>query len=245
MGGDGLGGALFTSSPIAMANHAKFTGNQANGGTGGAGGPGGIAGTAGAGGSGISGTPGAGGSADAGVAGTSGSAGAGIGGAIYVNGNESIKLVHNTFNSNSASTSNPDVFGSSTTPSDDDAFLDVVYEELLDRPIDPGGEAAWSNVLANGGSRIQIIQAITHSQEYRTLIVDGLFDSLLGRDADPSGEAFFVGAMQAGATTEQVEAAIIGSPEFYQHAGNTDSAFLDAVYSAILGRAVDASGANI
>src|SRR5207253_6248161 len=54
-------------------------------------------------------------------------------------------------------------------------------------------------------------------------------------------------ALEAGMTVEQVKAIILSSPEFYQHAGNTDLAFLQAVYQnpAVLNRPLDSTGAAV
>jgi hypothetical protein len=78
-----------------MANHCTFANNQANGSAGSAGGTGGNGGSSGTGGG----------------TGTAGGAGQGVGGAIYNGGVEAIKLVHDVFSQDSASTSDPDVFG--------------------------------------------------------------------------------------------------------------------------------------
>jgi hypothetical protein len=95
-GGNAFGGAVFIAgSDHAMANHCSFANNQANGSAGSAGGTGGSAGSAGT----------------AGGTGTTGSAGQGIAGAIYNSGVDAIKLVHDLFSQDSASTSDPDVFG--------------------------------------------------------------------------------------------------------------------------------------
>jgi hypothetical protein len=78
-----------------MANHCSFANNQANGSAGSTGGTGGSTGTSGTGGG----------------TGTTGSAGQGIGGAIYNSGVDAIKLVHDLFSLDSATTSDTDVFG--------------------------------------------------------------------------------------------------------------------------------------
>jgi hypothetical protein len=95
-GGNAFGSAVFLGgSDHAMANHCSFANNQANGSAGSAGGAGGSAGASGT----------------TGGTGATGNAGQGVGGAIYNSGVDAIKLVHDLFSQDSASTSDPDVFG--------------------------------------------------------------------------------------------------------------------------------------
>jgi uncharacterized delta-60 repeat protein len=129
-----------------------------------------------------------------------------------------------------------------TTP--DAIFVNRVYQTLLARPVDDSGLATWTGSLAQGATRAQIVQAIESSPEYLTRVIDGLYQALLGRNADPTGQTTFVNALESGATVEQVEGAILGSGEYSQRAGVTDAAFLQAVYQAVLGRAVDPTGAS-
>src|SRR5437870_12498446 len=43
-------------------------------------------------------------------------------------------------------------------------------------------------------------------------------------------------------TMEQVKAAILGSPEYFQKQGNDNTAWVQAVYHAVLNRAIDPAG---
>jgi hypothetical protein len=56
------------------------------------------------------------------------------------------------------------------------------------------------------------------------------------------GEAGFVQALGSGTTIEQVKALMLGSPEYFQRAGSTNLAFLQALYHAVLNRALDPAG---
>jgi hypothetical protein len=87
VGGNAFGGSVFVgASDHAMAIHCTFINSQANGGGSGTGGTGGTAGA-------------------------SGTSGQGIGGAIYNGGLDTIKLIHDVFTMDTATTSNVDVFG--------------------------------------------------------------------------------------------------------------------------------------
>jgi hypothetical protein len=118
-----------------------------------------------------------------------------------------------------------------------------IYEDLLQRPVDLSGLVSWSMLLDQGLSPIQIVAAIEQSPEYRTLEVQNLYHALLGRAADASGLNTYVSFLQAGGTVEQVETTLLTSPEFLQSRGaETDSGFLQALYTTVLGRNIDPPG---
>src|SRR5262249_37736671 len=125
-----------------------------------------------------------------------------------------------------------------------EGFLNAVYEDLLDRPLDSTGAAAWNGALAAGQTRPQVVLAIEGSLEYRTNAVQELYQDLLGRPADSTRLNSFVGFVGNGGTLEKVKEAIFGSPEYFQQRGQgTNSGFLTALYNDILGRGVDPAGA--
>jgi uncharacterized repeat protein (TIGR03803 family) len=121
-------------------------------------------------------------------------------------------------------------------------WLDRVYRDLLDRAVDPVGEAGWTNLLNQGVSRQIIVGMIEQSVEYRSDEVQKLYQQLLNRNADPQGLNGFVDALGSGATILDVEAAIAGSPEFFQDAGGTNQGFVAALYGDLLHRAPDPGG---
>ena len=89
-------------------------------------------------------------------------------------------------------------------------FLSQVYLDLLQRPIDPSGLAAWSSELAAGVTRSQVVAAIETSVEYHTLEVEYLYGFLLNRQADPGGLAGWVYFLNQVGTHEQLEAQFLG-----------------------------------
>jgi uncharacterized delta-60 repeat protein len=121
-------------------------------------------------------------------------------------------------------------------------YVNLLYEQLLARPADAGGLSGWVTLLAQGTPRTQVAAAIEQSKEYRTRLVDNLYTTLLARPADAAGEAGFVQALGSGTTIEQVQAIMLGSPEYFQRAGSTNLAFLQALYDAVLNRALDPAG---
>jgi hypothetical protein len=141
--------------------------------------------------------------------------------------------------------------GSSTavlTIADDDAtpnqrFVGQVYLDLLQRPVDSSGLAAWTNMLNKGGSRQAMVSQLESSLEYRTDVVKGLYTYFLHRAADPTGLNAFVTSLGGTGTVEQIESIIVGSSEYFQNrGGGTNDGFLNALYQDALNRPVDPTG---
>jgi hypothetical protein len=118
-----------------------------------------------------------------------------------------------------------------------------VYADLLGRPVDPAGAAAWTAYLNAGGSRARVVQAILSSPEYRTDRVASFYQAILGRAPDPSGLALASAELAAGASDEVVEADLFGSTEYFTtRGGSTGKQFILALYRDVLGREADADG---
>ena len=124
-------------------------------------------------------------------------------------------------------------------------YVMSVYEDVLGRAPDPGGLAYWSNLLDQGSAISSVAQSIAHSDEYyANFVIEPAYLKLLGRAADASGVKYWTGQMDGGVTDQQLEADLVSSPEFYTNAGGTNTAWIDAVYKLLLGRAADAAGEN-
>jgi hypothetical protein len=121
-------------------------------------------------------------------------------------------------------------------------FVTQAYEDLLGRTPDSSGLAYWHGLLAAGTPRSAIATSLTHSAEYFSTIIIPTYQQFLGRSPDATGLAYWTSRMQQGLTDEQLQAGFIASPEFYQHAGNNDKAWIDALYMDLLNRAADKSG---
>ena len=124
------------------------------------------------------------------------------------------------------------------------AFVTKAFGDLLHRPPDPTGSAAFNALLNQGsGNRVQVALTIESSPEFRDNLVQSFYTLFLHRAADPAGLSGFVGALGVSSTTEQVEAAIAGSTEYFAtRGGSANDGFLDALYADLLGRAVDPTG---
>jgi hypothetical protein len=113
-----------------------------------------------------------------------------------------------------------------------------VYEDVLGRAADTSGLQSFTAELNSGtAAPIQIVQAITSSQEYRTDVVENLYSQYLHRAADPTGLTAWLTFLQQGGTGEQVAAALVASPEFFADQGNNNTAFVSALYEDVLQRA--------
>jgi choice-of-anchor A domain-containing protein len=132
-------------------------------------------------------------------------------------------------------------------------FVQQVYRDVLAREAEAGGLEAWIGFLEidrdpsgapidTAVRRGQLVQAVQASPEARTRALDLVYRNYLGRTIDPSGRDAWLGFLNGGGTLHQVARYVLESPEFSQQWGGTNQAFLDAVYAAALGRAIDASG---
>jgi streptogramin lyase len=95
-------------------------------------------------------------------------------------------------------------------------FLTAVYQDVLNRPIDPAGATFWNRMLTNdASSRTTVALAILQSSESDQLEVQTIYLQFLHRPADAGGLATFVQALQSGTPNEVVIAAVIGSDEYF------------------------------
>jgi Domain of unknown function (DUF4214) len=122
-------------------------------------------------------------------------------------------------------------------------YVSNLYTVLLERPVDPGGLASWSQQLDRGVPRQQVVAGIMGSVEYLTLQVTKAYQTLLNRAPDPSGLNGWVDSLQHGATIRDVKVSFLGSLEYFQgRGGGTNTGWLNAVYNDLLGRQPDPSG---
>jgi hypothetical protein len=123
-------------------------------------------------------------------------------------------------------------------------FLQQVYQDLLHRSVDPGGQTAWVALLDAGVPRATVVADIetSPSEEYQTGEVNQAYELLLHRPADPSG--LQTGLYVISTFGLQVEYAFIaGSQEYRQNrGGGTINGWLNAIYQDALNRAVDSGG---
>ena len=121
-------------------------------------------------------------------------------------------------------------------------FLTALYQDVLNRAPDPGGEVFYANLLATGTTTLTVATMIWQSPEHRGIEVDSFYQTLLNRPADPAGRQGWVNSMVVnGATEETVMNGFLTSPEFAQNNPPMTS-YIDALYQDVLGRASDPIG---
>src|SRR5262249_53078324 len=123
-------------------------------------------------------------------------------------------------------------------------FVFQLYVDLLGRAPEARGLQSFTTAIDQGVvTRTQAALLIESTPEFRRRALDQLYLRLLDRPIDPAGENGWTAFLAGGGTLEQVEAAILGSPEYLtSQAGGTTRGFLDAVYTDVLGRAIDPAG---
>jgi streptogramin lyase len=99
-----------------------------------------------------------------------------------------------------------------------DGFLNALYQDTLNRTVDPSGRAAFDQALAAGMTRTQVASIVLSSKEYEGDFVNVAYKQFLNRSPDPGGFAGWVADLQAGMTEEQFLVKILSSDEYFAQA---------------------------
>jgi len=105
--------------------------------------------------------------------------------------------------------------------------VDIIYEEILDRPGDPEGLTYYSDLLRNEKiSEDEIRSALLSSDEYSATmksidelsletknIINNLYQKILLRDADPAGLKYFGNLLESGTTPDELRILLFSSEE--------------------------------
>ena len=121
-------------------------------------------------------------------------------------------------------------------------FVGSAFDDVLERPVDQQALQNFVNALQSGEPRGTFALTLTHSDEFLEEQIEQAYLHFLGRDADDAGMIFWLNMMKGGLTLEQLESQFIGSPEYYEHSGDTDLLWVDHMYFDLLGRAPDTAG---
>lgn len=136
-------------------------------------------------------------------------------------------------------------FGEVPPLTNNQKYVVQLYEDLLHRKPESAAEQFWSNLLSAGQTRPQIALEIEQSAEYRNGTVTGLFEYYLHRAPDAASLAADSSLLVAGSTAEGIAISLIASPEYFQNrGGSTNQGFLNALYSDVLHRPIDAASAK-
>jgi hypothetical protein len=102
----------------------------------------------------------------------------------------------------------------------DQAFLAMIYTDLLGRSLDVASEITWENALASGQSRASVLQLVLGSAEFSSNAVAQVYADILHRPADVPGQVFWQMALaQKQTTLENLAITFLGSDEYYALAG--------------------------
>jgi hypothetical protein len=92
------------------------------------------------------------------------------------------------------------------------SFLNTVYQNFLNRPLDNTGQYQWGSLMAAGYSPTQVTLGIVNTQEYLTDLVQNDYKTYLGRAADTNSLNAYVSALMGGRmNNDLVVASLIGS----------------------------------
>jgi hypothetical protein len=95
-----------------------------------------------------------------------------------------------------------------------EGFLQALYQDALNRPIDPAGNAVCSQALNAGASSAQLAAAVFASDEFRQDLVGNAYQHFLDRPIQPADFAYWSTPLQNGITDAGIMDVIICSPEF-------------------------------
>lgn len=140
------------------------------------------------------------------------------------------------------------------------AFVDFLYNKVLDRPAEASGKTFWVNHIDGGLSRGDALLGFSESLEHRSqtsdILADGLwitnddyqaiaslYDTFANRLPDEQGLGYWVGQLQSGASLRDIAAGFATSAEFQQStSGLSNEQIVDFMYRNTLDREADASG---
>jgi hypothetical protein len=125
------------------------------------------------------------------------------------------------------------------------SWLTALYQDLLDRPLDPGGAAYFDNLLYSSFAtqRQAVIGDILSAPGYQGDLINRYYQEYLGHSASPTDlTGYWSGQFQAGQTYEQIQAQILGSAEYFGLNGSNNLTWLQQVYVQVLKRPLDQGG---
>jgi hypothetical protein len=137
--------------------------------------------------------------------------------------------------------------GSILTVLSDQAFLQQLFLDVLGRPIDAGGAAAYGAALAGGESRAAVLGDLMGSAEYGLRQIEPvirLYYAAFARVPDYAGAQNWSNALHAGVLTLTGAAdQFAGSAEFILTYGSLDNTgYVQQLYRNVLGREADPAG---
>jgi hypothetical protein len=94
-------------------------------------------------------------------------------------------------------------------------FLNALYQDFLNRPVDSTSSTQWGNLLAAGFSTTGVALGVLSSSEYLTDLVNEDYQTYFGVAPNSISLGAYVAALQGGTQSNtMVVASILGSPEY-------------------------------
>jgi len=94
-------------------------------------------------------------------------------------------------------------------------FVTALYKSFLNRAPDPGGLAAWVNLLGTHQETTgQVAGGFLNSDENRTVIITGFYQKYMHRAPDPGGLAGWKAQLAAGISQPDIISVFLSVPEY-------------------------------
>lgn len=139
----------------------------------------------------------------------------------------------------------------------DEAFVDLVYMNVLDRTPDAGGRAFWLDQLANGRTRGSLMTLFSESPEFidatgtqaaplpTEAAVGRIYSAIFGRQADEAGLANWVAEANRGVPLDDIVWYFMQTEEFQNMYGGLEGdpfSMIMIVYRNGMNRDIDDDG---
>lgn len=161
------------------------------------------------------------------------------------------------------------IFGKEFTSKNlsDGAYLDYLYEAFMGRRPDVEGKKHWQGLLDKGCSRKFVFANFSSSKEFSsictsygilrgsyqspeardqnpqvTAFVKQMYETCLGRNADADELNYWAGRLNSGNVTGTETVYDFFARKEFTSKEFSNSAYIDKLYEAVLGRSADASG---
>ncbi len=102
----------------------------------------------------------------------------------------------------------------------DEQYVDLVYQNVLGRPADPGGRQYYLERLGDGRlTRGQMMVGFSESPEFQQLVADevyviAVYAGMLRRAPEPAGLDFYVNLIENGLPRNAIIDGFLGAPEY-------------------------------
>jgi hypothetical protein len=116
-----------------------------------------------------------------------------------------------------------------------------MYQNLLGRTPADAEVAGWVSYLHQGASPQTVAYSFAASFERECQHVQADYERYLGRDASADEVSGWATAFENGLANESVVAQFVGSTEYFQSHGSTVNDWLNAAYTDVLQRPIDAA----